>query len=235
MTIEVTGGRASGMGPSAGELGLAGSVLDTMEDLGVADDLRRLIEEMRAGRVDSDSVMRACSRRLDDVDAQITHVTAALEDASALASAISADTSEVRQLQRYLSPWATGASWPPGMPDFGELTPDALRGRLTEVGLSEGRINEIIAEVDAAGLFDGRHFGPVDVASAAGFVFHTPGDITSTLESLGADLREANSGNERMMISLQSLMQQRTSILQMTTNMLKALDEASDSIIGNMR
>lgn len=54
-------------------------------------------------------------------------------------------------------------------------------------------------------------------------------------DTLGEKIRECNSGNEQLMIKLQSAMQQRTQIVQMATNMLKAADEARDAVVGNLR
>jgi hypothetical protein len=54
-------------------------------------------------------------------------------------------------------------------------------------------------------------------------------------DTLGEQIRECNSGNEQLMIKLQSAMQQRTQIVQMATNMLKAGDEARDAVVGNLR
>ena len=59
--------------------------------------------------------------------------------------------------------------------------------------------------------------------------------IKSLIDDVNEQLREVNSGNEMLMIQLQSTMQQRTQIIQLGSNMLKAYDEATDSIVGNMR
>jgi len=61
------------------------------------------------------------------------------------------------------------------------------------------------------------------------------GTIEAAIKSVEAQIRDVNSGNEMAMIKLQSLMQQRTSEVQLATNMLKALHEASQSVIGNIR
>lgn len=63
----------------------------------------------------------------------------------------------------------------------------------------------------------------------------TESDIQEAIDTANETLREINSGNEMMMIALQSAMQQRTQIIQLGTNMLKAIDEGGDSIIGNIR
>lgn len=48
-------------------------------------------------------------------------------------------------------------------------------------------------------------------------------------------MTDINSQNEMMMIKLQSAMQNRTTILTSTTNLLKAMDEGNDAIVANLR
>ena len=240
MTIEVTGGSVTGTGPGAAGLEGTGAelldgVADAMEDAMTAADLRRFIDELRAGRIDPESVIQMCRSRLNDLDAQINHVTTSLEDASVRSEALSGEISELRMIQRYLSPYTTGSAIA-GLPANVVLTRDGLEAQLQGIGLSVGRVNEILTRVSAQGGFDGTWImNPLTVSTLVGFEIRTPADITSKLESLNTDLRHANSGNERLMISLQSLMQQRTSAIQMATNMLKAIDDGVDAIVGNLR
>jgi hypothetical protein len=59
--------------------------------------------------------------------------------------------------------------------------------------------------------------------------------LQDQIDRLGEDLKRVNSGNEMLMVQLQSTMQQRTSVVQMSTNMLKSIDEGMDAIVGNLR
>ena len=59
--------------------------------------------------------------------------------------------------------------------------------------------------------------------------------IDTRIEELQTDIQKLNTENEMSMVKLQSMMQQRTSIIQLGSNMLKSLDEANDTIVGNMR
>lgn len=235
MTIGAEGLGLGGSASWVGDLDATDPLLNASEDAEIAASLRQLIQELEAGRIDPESVLMSCRSRLNDLDAQINHVTAALDGASTRAAAISADISELRMLERRLAPFVSGAEYR-GAPDLGVLTPEALRAELSSIGLSEGRIGEILGNAANAGLFDGRHFelGLV-TALVTGTAITNPAQLNSRLESLTSDLREANSGNERLMISLQSLLQQRTSVIQMSTNMLKAIDEGVDAVVGNLR
>lgn len=55
------------------------------------------------------------------------------------------------------------------------------------------------------------------------------------IDATNEELRQLSSGNEMRMVRLQSLMQQRTSVIQAGSNMLKALDEATDAVVANLR
>jgi hypothetical protein len=55
------------------------------------------------------------------------------------------------------------------------------------------------------------------------------------IDATNEELRQLSSGNEMRMVRLQSLMQQRTSVIQAGSNMLKALDEAMDAVVANLR
>jgi len=59
--------------------------------------------------------------------------------------------------------------------------------------------------------------------------------ITNLVSDANDQIRDINSQNEMMMIKLQSAMQNRTTILTSTTNLLKAMDEGNDAIVANLR
>lgn len=59
--------------------------------------------------------------------------------------------------------------------------------------------------------------------------------ITQKIDELTEDQRVINSGVEMTMMRLQSAMQMRTQILQLGSNMLSSQNEASGTIIGNLR
>ncbi len=63
----------------------------------------------------------------------------------------------------------------------------------------------------------------------------TPGAVQASIDGLNESLRRVNSGNEMLMVQLQSAMQERTSVIQMGSNMLKSLHEGTSAIVGNLR
>ena len=58
--------------------------------------------------------------------------------------------------------------------------------------------------------------------------------IDAAIEGLQEQQTRINSGNEMRMVSLQSMMQQRTQIISLSTNLLKKLDDANQAIIRNL-
>jgi hypothetical protein len=59
--------------------------------------------------------------------------------------------------------------------------------------------------------------------------------IEQKIDTLTEQQRVANSENEMLFMQLQSAVQQRSQIIQLGTNMLKSVDDAVGSVIGNMR
>ncbi len=58
--------------------------------------------------------------------------------------------------------------------------------------------------------------------------------IDAAIKKLEDDQRELNTGNELRMVKLQSLMQQRTQIVTLATNLLQKLDEGAQAITRNL-
>lgn len=58
--------------------------------------------------------------------------------------------------------------------------------------------------------------------------------IESAIDGFEEKQKEINTGNELRMVKLQSLMQQRTQILTLATNLLQKLDEGTQSIVRNL-
>ena len=59
--------------------------------------------------------------------------------------------------------------------------------------------------------------------------------LTGTVEALQSEQRELNSFNEIRMIQLQSVMQQRSQVIQLSTNIIKSINDAQKAIVGNFR
>jgi hypothetical protein len=63
----------------------------------------------------------------------------------------------------------------------------------------------------------------------------SPEDFDKLITQRKEDLTRLNSGNETEMLELQTIAQQRGQIIQMTSNMLRNIDEERDAVIGNLR
>jgi hypothetical protein len=163
------------------------------------------------------AVLAMMQRRLADLDGQVATTMEAIENATRTAEAINGRVQDLRRALEHLEPHfrADGTLWLP-----------------TDK-----------AEYDAAlTLPDGRHI--THILAAAGAEFNEEGQLSGTftrarmdtlIQRATDDLRTATSGNEMLMIQLQSAMQQRTSAIQLGSNVLKAIDDGMDSVVGNIR
>ena len=59
--------------------------------------------------------------------------------------------------------------------------------------------------------------------------------LEAAIDRLTKEQRRLNTGNEMVMMQLQDAMQRRSQILQLGANMLAATDDATKTIIGNLR
>lgn len=62
----------------------------------------------------------------------------------------------------------------------------------------------------------------------------TLASLRSHLDGVKTELRKANSGNELLMMTIQTLTQQRSQIIQLSTNLIQKLDEASSTVARNI-
>ncbi len=87
---------------------------------------------------------------------------------------------------------------------------------------------------------DGTTRTGAQVAAELGIPLNSDGlltgeNLTSAISATQSELQDLNSGNELRMIELQTIVQQRSSILNLGTNLLKAMDDATKNIVGNVR
>ena len=62
----------------------------------------------------------------------------------------------------------------------------------------------------------------------------TGASLNATIERLQSEGRSMNSGNEVLMVRMQSAMQQRSQAVTMSTQMLKSINDSSNSIAQNI-
>lgn len=153
-----------------------------------------------------DTIIALMQRRLRDINEQVSTLTTALQDRSQAAEDLSGRLQELRAYQEALR-----ASEEGGHPQLDGATPAAYRehgATLHDWGVSLGFPSGTDMTMEA---------------------------VQTRIDGVNEQLREVNSDNEMLMIQLQSAMQQRTQIIQLGSNMLKAFDEGTDTIVGNMR
>jgi hypothetical protein len=175
-----------------------------------------------------ESILELLRSRLRDVDGQIGTVTRTLQQQTAQAQALGQQAQRLNTLREIVGrePYMDVSN---GNLRLDRPVEDAdLRMFETRLGLSPGSLGR---ETLSLGEVMGRL--TVGGQSMAG-VTNREG-LQLRADTLGEQIRECNSGNEQLMIKLQSAMQQRTQIVQMATNMLKAGDEARDAVVGNLR
>ncbi|MFN7701970.1 MAG: hypothetical protein ACK6CU_14435 [Deltaproteobacteria bacterium] len=175
-----------------------------------------------------ESILELLRSRLRDVDGQIGTVTRTLQQQTAQAQALGQQAQRLNTLREIVGrePYMDVSN---GNLRLDRPVEDAdLRMFETRLGLSPGSLGH---ETLSLGEVMGRL--TIGGQSMAG-VTNREG-LQLRADTLGEQIRECNSGNEQLMIKLQSAMQQRTQIVQMATNMLKAGDEARDAVVGNLR
>jgi hypothetical protein len=180
-----------------------------------------------------ESIIMLLTTRLRDVDSQIGSITQTLQQQTARAQSLGQEAQRLNALRGLL-----------GNEPYMDPTSGNLRG---DYALSQEEIASIAETIgvspESVGL-DADGNGAVNLSDVmlhitiGGRSLHGVSNregFQLRADSLGEQIRDCNSGNEQLMIKLQSAMQQRTQIVQMATNMLKAGDEARDAVVGNLR
>ncbi len=60
------------------------------------------------------------------------------------------------------------------------------------------------------------------------------GQINSTIQAVKQQSTRVNSSNEMLMMTIQTLTQQRTQVIQMSTNLITKLNEGMSGVVGNL-
>lgn len=156
--------------------------------------------------VTPESVLAMMQTRLRDMDRQVDSTMRALNHATEQAQSIGRDLGQVR---------------------------DAMMMLESKVK-SDGGYEVNAAELELMTLGDGTSIASV-LREQGIPIPPTKSAFDQAVTGLNDDIRTANASNEMMMIQLQSAMQQRTSIIQLGSNVLKSIDEGIDSVVGNLR
>lgn len=198
-------------------------------------EIDRLLAELRAGAVEPDMLLALCARRLDDLDQQIGELTTALQARTTRAEELGRELARMRETEMRFNEFenADGTYRTAHLADATEAT---IREWMTEWGFSE---EEILARIEEmrprmAETVDGFNLEDWRRITGNEHLLRTS-DFDEAIAAIDGEMKRLNADNEMLMMKLQSAMQQRTSMVQMTTNMLKAIDEGVDAVVGNLR
>lgn len=190
------------------------------------------IAGLGGGVVTPEMVLAIARRRIDDLDGQVVTIMDELNRRTAAASEISTHLGQLRNISSDLEQYFDSdgnLDTSRRMNHLGEdLDGDGEYVMKTEDGtiIPVPTVQEYLD-----GLRDQETLSPTEHSA----ILAGREGMRNLIDDANESLRDVNSGNEMLMIQLQSTMQSRTSIIQTATNLLKSIDEASDSIVGNLR
>ncbi len=176
-----------------------------------------------------EAILDLLRTRMRDVDGQVNEITRALQDRTAEAQRLGQEAQRLNTIREYLSrePLMDVGSGQLRL-DEATLSPAQLRDLEARLGMRSGAFGdapESVRNVLCAVTINGQSLDGVTNRD----------QFQQRADNLSEAIRQTNSGNEQLMVKLQSSMQQRTQTVQMCTNMLKALDDARDAVVGNLR
>lgn len=190
------------------------------------------IAGLGGGLVTPEMILAIARRRIDDLDDQVVTIMDELNRRTAAASEISDHLGVLRNTSSDIEQYYD---------DRGDLDMDAPMNHLGQDPDGNGVYTMPTADggwtavptvqeyLDAL-----RDRGALTPSEHSAIIGGREG-MQNLIDDANESLRDVNSGNEMLMIQLQSTMQSRTSIVQTATNLLKTLDDANDSIVGNLR
>ncbi|MCS6856384.1 MAG: hypothetical protein NZM37_01610 [Sandaracinaceae bacterium] len=191
-------------------------------------DVSSLHVTFPGGPISDDTIIALLRNQMKEVDSQISDLTRQLFSASNEAKRLAQEAQKLNAIREFLSrePYMNTGN--------GELRldasiePAALRNLENRLGLSPCSLGA--GPIQVRELLERVQINGENLAG----ITHREG-LQLRAEGLSEKLRECNAGNELGMIRLQSLMQQRTQLVQLASNTLKALDEGRDLVVGNLR
>ncbi len=104
---------------------------------------------------------------------------------------------------------------------------EAIKKALEEKGLTVEELKQKYPNVDADSRI-GPDYTKNDKAQIKDLV-------NNAIKSLNNKIKDLSDGSDMEMIKLQDLMSKRSNRIQMTTNILKKLNDANDAVVGNLR
>lgn len=192
-----------------------------------------LEETLRYTPTSANEILAMLQTRLRDLDTQIGQIMNSMQTRADDASDIASRLQARRELQEY----CRGMEFEDeGNIRWSQFDDDIVNGTSPPAFEADG-VTERKDYTGTGPQIGQLEAGLVDRLRACGI---NPAEfnrdaLNDSIQTLDGELQRVNAGNEMMMVKLQSLTQQRTSAVQMATNMLAAQDEGTDSIVGNLR
>ena len=179
-----------------------------------SDALLVLGEALSAGEapLEPESLIALAESRLNDLDGQIGAIMVDLQTRSQQVEGLG---EKIQVLQAVRVPMVTAGSVKAG--DKEDPTDLKLEWHGEEI-----HVDELLERYDISGVTHKKGKIPL-------------GSIDERINQFQTEITGLNSGNELAMIGLQSLMSQRSQVVEMATRMLSSLSESQMAIIMNLR
>jgi hypothetical protein len=169
-----------------------------------------------------DALMAYCSSRLQSIDSQMSEImqtqqtnatsTTAVDNVAAALNQLPAPTGNPPMIQ------LTGT---PGAPNYNQVVSAAYVAALAAVPPNSSL--HAALETDFVAFENDMKNGQI-----------SPDDVSQLSQNLKNDASNLNSDSEMIMINLQSLMSQRQTAVQLTTNLVQALGDQANAIAKNI-
>jgi hypothetical protein len=191
-------------------------------DLAAALRDEALLAGLTDGSVTPEMLLEVARRRLHDLDGQVETVIGALNERTVQATELQRRLGTLREIQTNLSD-AYDAN---GRVDGNNVVEGVTIVNASGATVTNPTVNEYLDWLEDQNIISAEE------RSAIGA---TRDGLQGLIDGTNEDLRGVNSGNELLMIQLQSTMQTRTSVIQATSNLLKTIDEGNDAVVANLR
>ncbi len=175
------------------------------------------------GTMSPEMILFMMRKRMNDLDGQISTITAGIDRATSQAGAISRKLEVLQAIKKAASARDNHDIWASRDPTGGHPEEQAV----VLDGQDAGPFGDV--------MYLNEHYGlnlPVEGDAPDKVV---RGDaIDAAIDETKQELQDANSGNELDMVKLQSTMQQRQEIISLGTNLLKTLNDADQNVVRNI-
>ena len=170
--------------------------------------------------VTPESIIMMLRMRMNDVDNQVSQITSQVTEKTNKAQELSRQLEALYALKEQCAAGGSATSMYAAATDDTPTSQMELNGKMVSA-------HEYL-----------QSFGIGDELKAkkgeGNYAVYTTSQIDTLIDKKKQEIQTVNSGNELAMVQLQNLMQQRSQVISLGSNLLKSLNETKDSIIHNM-